>query len=121
MKSQVNSFQAADTTLNSKGVLDLLWPEFTMLSDGNYITYDDVSKGSKAFMSSLESFNTKWDSLRITPLGNDHAISSFIFTDSIVSKDGTITQSRGPNTFVWEKRNEEWKVIYGDADHYSIK
>ncbi|MEQ9167617.1 MAG: hypothetical protein RLO12_15265, partial [Fulvivirga sp.] len=107
VKSQVNSFQAADTTLNSKGVLDLLWPEFTMLSDGNYITYDDVSKGSKAFMSSLESFNTKWDSLRIIPLGNDHAISSFIFTDSIVSKDGTITQSRGPNTFVWEKRNEE--------------
>ncbi|MEQ8361900.1 MAG: hypothetical protein RH948_03470 [Cyclobacteriaceae bacterium] len=72
-------------------------------------------------MSSLESFNTKWDSLIIIPPGNDHAISSFLFTDSIVSKDGTITQSRGPNTFVWEKRNEEWKVIYGDADHYSIK
>lgn len=121
VKNQVNAFHRADTTLNSEGVLDLLWPEFTMLSDGNHITYERIKKSSRAFMLSLESFNTEWDSLRIIPLGNNHAISSFIFTDSIVAKDGTITQSRGPNTFVWERRDGKWKVIYGDADHYAIE
>ncbi|MEM6894491.1 MAG: nuclear transport factor 2 family protein [Bacteroidota bacterium] len=121
VKSQVDAFQKADTTLNSDGVLNLLWPEFTMLADGNHVTYEMVQQSSGDFMSSLESFNTKWDSLRIIPLGNDHAISSFIFTDSIVAKDGTLTKSRGPNTFVWQKRNGKWKVIYGDADHYSIE
>ena len=119
--SQVNAFHRADTTLNSKAVLDLLWPEFTMLSDGRHINYNDVSKSAHAFMSSLKSFDTQWDSLKIIPLGTDHAISSFIFTDSIVAKDGTITQSRGPNTFVWEKRENTWKVLYADADHYPIK
>lgn len=118
VKLQVDAFHAADTSLNALGVADLLWPEFTMLADGNRVSYDEVKTGSQAFMASLETFHTEWTDLKITPISNRHAISSFIFTDSIVAKDGTLTKSRGPNTFVWEKRAGEWKVIYADADHY---
>lgn len=121
VKSQVNAFHAADTSLNAQGVIDLLWPEFTILVDGNRIAYEDVKTGTKAFMATLESFHTEWDDLKIVPLGSHYAIASFIFTDSIIGKDGTITQSKGPNTFVWEKRNEEWKLIYADADHYPVE
>ena len=121
VKNQLEAFQVADTTLNSDGVVELLWPEFTMLVDGNYIAYQDVKTGTKAFMESLKSFHTVWNDLRIIPIGKHHAISSFIFTDSLVAKNGTITQSKGPNTFIWEKRNGKWKVIYGDADHYPIQ
>ncbi|BFP39291.1 hypothetical protein FGF1_01360 [Flavobacteriaceae bacterium GF1] len=120
VKSQVKAFHTADTSMNAEGVMDLLWPEFTMLVDGNYITYEEVETGTKTFMESLEAFHTEWKDLNIIPAGDHHAISSFIFIDSIVAKDGTITQSRGPNTFVWEKRNGQWKVLYGDADHYPI-
>lgn len=121
VKSQVQAFHAADTSKNAQGMLDLLWPEFTMLVDGHPITYEDVETGSKSFMASLKTFHTEWKDLKIIPLGEQHAISSFTFTDSIVAKDGTITQSTGPNTFVWEKRDGQWKVIYGDADHYPIE
>ncbi|NNC71006.1 MAG: nuclear transport factor 2 family protein [Flavobacteriaceae bacterium] len=121
VKKQVKAFHAADTALNAQGVIDLLWPEYTMLVDGKYIDYEEVITGSISFMASLDVFHTEWKELRIIPIGNSHAISSFIFTDSIVAKDGTITQSRGPNTFVWEKRDGVWKVIFGDADHYPIK
>ncbi len=121
VKDKVGEFHKADTTLNAKGILDLLWPEFTMLVDGNRITYQDVKASTKGYMASLETFHTEWDDLKIIPIGNHHAISSFIFTDSIVAKDGTITKNRGPNTFVWERRKEEWKVLYGDADHYPVK
>lgn len=121
VEAKVSEFHKADTSLNADMMVDLLWDEFTMLADGNYIQYEDVKLNSKAFMASLETFHTEWNDLRIVPISSSHAISSFIFTDSLVSKDGTTTQSRGPNTFVWEKRNGEWKVIYGDADHYPIK
>jgi len=121
VKSRVDAFHMADTTLNSDGVVDLLWPEFIMLADGNYIAYDNVREGTKAFMASLESFDSEWKNVRIIPIGNHHAISSFIFTDSLVAKDGTISQSQGPNTFVWEKRDGIWKVIYGDVDHYPME
>ncbi len=116
---QVNAFHAADTSLNAAGVVGLLWPEFTMLADGNRVSFAEVKTGSQAFMASLTTFHTEWEDLKPTPLGDRHAISSFISTDSIVAKDGTLTQARGPNTFVWEKREEIWKVIYADADHYS--
>ncbi|MEM1322446.1 MAG: nuclear transport factor 2 family protein [Bacteroidota bacterium] len=118
VEQRVHEFHKADTSLNAEGVVDLLWPEFTMLVDGNRIAYQDVKTGTKAYMASLNTFHTEWKDLKIIPVGNRCAISSFIFSDSIVSKDGTVTKSNGPNTFVWEKRDDEWKVIYGDADHY---
>ncbi len=60
-------------------------------------------------MASLKTFNTEWDSLSIIPLGNNHAISSFIFADSIVTNDGTSTQSKGPNTICMGKVMENGK------------
>ena len=117
---QVQAFHRADTSRNAEGVVALLWPEYTMLVDGHYISYEDVTKGSPVYMASLESFHTEWTDLRVVPLNKYHAISSYIFNDSIVAKDGTVTRSKGPNTFVWEKRNGIWKVIYGDADHYPL-
>jgi hypothetical protein len=92
-----------------------------MLADGNYISYEDVRTGAKQFMASLETFHTVWNQLRIIPLGNQFAISSSLFTDSLVAKDGSVTQSRGPNTFICENRDGQWKVIYADADHYPIE
>ncbi len=120
VKSRVHEFHAADTSLNAQAVIDLLWPEFTMLANGSYTNYEEVKKGTIPFMESLEAFHTEWTNLKIIPLGDLHAVSSFIFTDSIIAKDGSVTQSTGPNTFVWEKRNGQWKLIYADADHYPV-
>ena len=121
VEEAVWAFHAADTARDAEGVIGLLWPEYTMLADGNRITYADVVGGSRAFMASLDVFHTHWTDLDITLLGADHAVSSFLFRDSIVSKDGTVTTARGPNTFVWERRNGEWRVLYGDADHYPVE
>ncbi|WP_167606849.1 nuclear transport factor 2 family protein [Maribellus sediminis] len=121
VKSRVYDFHAADTAMNAQAIIDLLWPEFTMLADRNYTNYEQVKAGSFAFMESLAAFHSDWTDLKIIPLGDQYAVSSFIFTDSIVAKDGTITRATGPNTFVWEKREGEWKLIYADADHYPVK
>jgi hypothetical protein len=114
------AFHAADTALDAQGVIDLLWPEFHMFGDGVRSTYEDVVSGAPAFMASLDLFHTEWTDLRVTALGPDAAVSSFTFNDSIVAKDGTVTRNAGPNTFVWQKRNGVWKVIYTDADHYPV-
>ncbi|MEM9052222.1 MAG: nuclear transport factor 2 family protein [Bacteroidota bacterium] len=118
--SRVQEFHTADTTLNAQGVISLLWPEYTMMADGKLVTYEQVKTGAPDFMESLETFYTEWHNLKVIPLGNDHAISTFTFHDSIVTKDGLITLSTGPNTFIWEKRDTVWKVIFADADHYPV-
>jgi len=120
IKSQLDAFHKADTSLNAEAVIDLLWPEYLMLVDGNYVSYDEISGMVSGYMETLKTFHTEWNEIRVIPLSDKHAISSYIFQDSIVTKDNNTTRSRGPNTFVWEKRADEWKVIFGDADHYPI-
>jgi hypothetical protein len=120
VEAAVWAFHSADTARSAEGVIDLLWPEFTMLSDGQRLDYETVTTGSREFMASLELFHTVWTELEITPLGSEAAVSSFVFRDSIVTRDGELIQARGPTTLVWQRRGEEWRVLYADADHYPL-
>lgn len=113
-------FHAADTARSAEGVIDLLWPDYSMLGDGARLEYADVVAGSRAFMSTLQLFHTEWTDVQVIPLSSDVAVTSFQFTDSIVTLAGEVTQSRGPTTFVWQRREGEWRVLFADADHYPI-
>ncbi len=114
----LQAFHAADTARNAKAVLALLWPEYSMLADGNRIRYADVAAGSPDFMASLAVFHTEWVDLEIIPLSDTAAVSSFLFQDSLVTLAGEVIKKKGPNTFLWTKRDGQWRVRYGDADHY---
>lgn len=114
------TFHAADTAMNAESVVGLLWPDYEMLVDGQRLSFEEVAQGSREFMSGLRSFHTVWSDLEILPLSPDLAIASFIFRDSIVTADGQVIQSRGPTTLLWERRNGEWRMRFGDADHYPI-
>ena len=114
-------FHAADTSRDANAVINLLWPEFTLLADGMRAGYAEVVEGSRAFMADVDSFKTEWTELAVIPLSSTSAISSFLFRDRIVMKSGEISESWGPNTFVWQKRGDEWRVIHTDADHYPLR
>lgn len=115
------AFHAADTARSADGVIALLWPEYTMLVDGRRVEYDDIVAGSRAFMSGIELFHTEWTDLQVTPVGPHAALASFVFRDSIVTKAGDVVRHRGPTTFLWERRNGEWRLLYGDSDHYPLE
>ena len=120
VEAAVWAFHAADTARDADAVLSLLWPEYEMRADGEHTDYETVSAAIPQFMSGLETFHTVWTDVRVKPLTADLAVSSFLFRDSLVAFDGTITRSRGPTTFVWERREGEWRVLFGDSDHYPI-
>ena len=120
VEEAVWAFHAADTSRNAEGVINLMWPQFSMLVDGNRIGYEQAVHVSRAFMPTLKTFHTEWTDLRIDVLSETHAVSSFIFSDSIVTLSGELTRSMGPNTFIWEQRGGIWKVLIADADHYPI-
>jgi hypothetical protein len=124
VRSQVEAgvwaFHRADTARSAEQVIALLWPEFEMLVDGQRVGFDEVAEGSRTFMAGVETFHTTWSDLRIIPLGPDAAVSSFIFRDSIVTRSGELIRNRGPTTLVWQRRDGEWRIRFGDADHYPI-
>lgn len=120
VRQSLQAFHTADTSRNAEGVLSLLWPDYTMFADGNKMVYNEVAKGSRAFMANLELFHTEWSDVQITALGPDAALTAFQFRDSIITKSGELTQSRGTTSFVWQRRNNEWRVLFADANHYPI-
>ena len=120
VSAQLWAFHHADTTMNAEAAIDLLWPEYTMLVDGNRIDYNNITLGMRQFMSNISSFHTEWNDVQIIPISRDAAVTSFTFKDLIIDNSGKVTRSQGPNTFVWQKRGNQWKILYGDADHYPI-
>lgn len=120
VQEAVWSFHAADTARDAEAVIRLMWPEFTMLADGARLGYDQAATGSREFMAGLAVFHTVWSDLQVTPLGQHAAIASFEFRDSIVTKTGELIRSRGTTTFVWQRRNGEWRLLFADADHHPI-
>jgi ketosteroid isomerase-like protein len=119
-EAAVWAFHAADTARDAQAVLDLLWPDYEMLVDGQWTDYEGIARSSPEFMASLELFHTVWSDVRVIPVGPDAALASFQFRDSIVSLDGEVTRARGPTTFLWERREGEWRLRFGDADHYPV-
>ena len=120
VEARVWAFHAADTARDAEAVIGLLWPDYEMLVDGQRLSFEEVAEGSREFMGSLETFHTVWTDLRVIPLSADFAISSFTFRDSIQIRGGGLVQSRGPTTLFWERRNGEWRLRFGDADHYPV-
>lgn len=120
VEAAVWAFHAADTARDAERVINLLWPDYEMLVDGQRLDHAQVAAGSRSFMPSLSLFHTVWTDLRIIPLSPDAAISSFHFRDSIVTRSGEVIESQGPTTFVWVRRGGEWRVRFGDADHYPV-
>jgi len=120
VESAVWAFHSTNMARDAEAVIGMLWPDFTMLVDGNRLGYAEVAAGSRAFMASLEHFHTTWTGLNVIPLGPDVAVASFMFRDSIVTTAGAVIRSRGPTTFVWERREGEWRLRFADADHYPV-
>lgn len=116
----VQAFHAADTARDAEAVIGLLWPEYTMLVDGKRLGYAEIAAGSRRFMAGLTLFHTTWTDLQVVPLNADAAVASFHFRDSIITAAGDTIRAQGPTTFVWTRRAGEWRLLFGDADHYTV-
>jgi len=118
--SATRAFEAAERTRDAEAAVAHLAPDFTIFVDGSRIDYEASAAGMRATLPTLRHFEPGWVDLRVRALSPTLAISSFTFNDSIVAEDGTLTRATGPTTLVWERRGEDWLIVYGDADHYPV-
>ena len=118
--STVRSFRQAEMDLDPERAVAHLWPDFYMYADGVRSDYGSVRENILATMGNLRLFETEWTDVEVVPLGRNSALSSFLFRDSIIAGDGSLTQTQGPTTLIWERRDGQWRLIYADADHYPV-
>ncbi len=118
--SATRSFQRAERARNAEQTVAHLAPDFYIYIDGVRTSYDDVAAMIRQSMPLLATFEPTWDDLEIKVLGRNAAVASFVFRDSIVTTTGDMTLTTGPTTLVWERRGQDWLIVYGDADHYPV-
>lgn len=118
--SATRAFEAAERARDAEAAVAHLAPDFTIFVDGSRLDYESSAAGMRAMLPTLRHFEPGWVDLRVRALSPTLAISSFTFNDSIVAEDGTLTRATGPTTLVWERRGEDWLIVYGDADHYPV-
>jgi hypothetical protein len=119
--SATRSFEAAQRALDAERTVAHLAPEFYMYNDGVRIAYDSVVTSISNTMDSFRHHEPGFADLAVLVLGEDAALSSFTFNDSIVTVEGEILRFTGPTTLAWQRRGADWLVVYADADHYSVR
>ncbi len=117
--SATRSFQEAERARDAERTVAHLAPDFYMYVDGVRTTYAESVEMISQSMPTLSAFEPTWDDLEVRVLGRNAAVVSFVVRDSLVAMNGDITVMTGPTTLVWERRGDDWLVVYGDADHYS--
>lgn len=114
----VHALARADRTRDAQGVLSLLAPDFYMYGDGERIDRATAARQIQDSLPKLQSFETDFEEIQVTPLAPDAALVSMTFRDRITDAQGNVTHTRGPSTFVWRLREGRWQIAYLDADHY---
>jgi len=116
--SATRAFEATERARDVDGMLRHLAPDFTMVTDGVRSGRDEVVAQVRSTMPTLRSFESQWTDMVVRALGPDAALSSFHFVDVVVTGEGDTLRAQGPTTLVWERRGEDWRIVYADADHY---
>ena len=118
--SATRSFEAAERARDAEAAIAHLAPEFYIYADGVRSEYDAVVEGMRGFLGTLQHFEPGWENVEVLVLGPRAALSTFTFRDSIVTAEGELQMARGPTTLAWERRGNDWLIVYGDADHYPV-
>ncbi len=119
--SATRAFEAAERAQDAEAIIGHLAPDFYMYNDGVRVPYDSVVASIRRTMGSFRSFEPRFDKLEVRVLGPDAVLATFIFRDSIVTRDGDLLRFTGPTTLVWERRDSGWRIVYADADHYPVR
>lgn len=116
----MNSYAAALRMLEAGPIMAhyLESPEFRLTSDGTMYTRDAMRGVISGLAGTLSRMEVTWESITVTPLAPDVGLAVAPFRTSNVAKDDTVSRVRGVATWVWVRRNGEWRMLYGHGDHY---
>jgi hypothetical protein len=119
--SAVRAFEAAQRGRDAAAAVALLAPEFYMYTDGVRTGYDSVAASIRRSFPAVRYLDPGFQDVRVHPLSENSALSSFRFRDSLVTGDGVSQRFTGATTLLWERRDGRWLMTYGHADHRPVQ
>lgn len=118
--SLTGAFEAAQRSRDPERTVGFLAPDFYMYVDGVRSGYDSVAARIRRTLGAMQHVEPGFENVEVRVLGRDAALVSLVFRDSVITASGQTQQSRGPTTLIWERRQDQWRIVYADADHYPV-
>lgn len=114
------SYAAALESLDSARILAhyIAGPEFRLVIDGTSNSYQDMQRIIGGLPRALRKEEVHWDTLAVTVLGPEAGLVYAPFRRVDTDIAGRVTRIRGVATWLWIRRNGQWRSVYGHGDHY---
>jgi len=116
--SATHDFRGAERDRDADRMIAHMAPSFYMYDDGSRKDYQETVASIRATMPSLRYFETEWSDIESTVLGPNGAVVSFTFRDSLVDASGGTVRLDGATTFVWERFENQWRLVYAQVDRF---
>jgi ketosteroid isomerase-like protein len=118
--SAMRSFEAAERARDADRMLAhfVSGPEFRLYNDGQRVDYAAMAAQLHTGLGGLKSVEGGFEGIEVTVLSPGAALASATFRETATDTAGAIVRTHGPVTLVWVRRGTEWKIVYGQADHY---
>jgi ketosteroid isomerase-like protein len=78
---------------------------------------DSVKADAARRYAAAKSIDFRWDTLRVQALGRDAGVVTGQARATIVGQDGKPAIVRAGATYVFSRRDGQWRVVHGHASH----
>lgn len=92
--------------------------EFRLVSDGKSYSRADIQNVIDGMAKVARGSEVTWDTIAVTALGPDAALAVAPFHRTDTDTAGKVTRIWGVASWVWVRRDDKWRMLYGHGDHY---
>jgi ketosteroid isomerase-like protein len=120
VEKRMRSFEAAERALDADKVLSHFAGSSRgyMYNDGQKLTFEAMMLEMRGSFRRLRSIDGGFQDIDIVVLATDAALANARFQSTITSVSGDETKQYGATTWLWRLIDGEWKITYGQIDHY---
>ncbi len=118
--SVMGAFEEAERNRDPERLIAFLAGDFYMYADGVRSGYDSVAASMRRNLGTMQHFEPGFDNVEVRVLSRDAALVSLTFRDSVITGAGDLLQFQGPTTLIWQRLEDQWRIVYADADHYPV-
>jgi ketosteroid isomerase-like protein len=120
IETRMRSFEAAERALDA----DRLIAHFAgptsgyMYNDGQKLTFEAMALEIRGSFRRLRAIDGGFEDVDVVVLATDAALATARFQSTVTSVSGSETKQHGAATWLWRLLAGEWKITYGQIDHY---
>jgi ketosteroid isomerase-like protein len=116
----MRSFETAERSRDAEALIGHFAsvPTFHVYNDGRRVTYEAMVAGLRSTFPDLRSIGCDFEDIHVIVLASDAALATAHFRETVTDAQGKTARVRGAASWLWQRLDGQWRITYGQADHY---